>query len=490
MDKRPTLTLKKKATTPTSFKGKKHHERSAKPGAKKNTVRSTEARAPRPRAASVERAELKSDSLAYALLGAADAVAKVKNGTALPEALAPLFARPDATPQARGAIQDIAYRTMRQLGMAETLLNQLAAKAPESMVLHGLLCCALSLLLIPSDAPEGKGYEAFTVVDQAVTAAASDSELVYAKGMVNAVLRRFLREKDTLIAEAKKNEVAVWNYPQWWIDDIRAAYPRQWQAILAAGNAAPPLTLRVNVRKTTVNAYLQRLAESGMAATQIGPVAVRLAQPVPVAQIPGFEEGLVSVQDAAAQLAAPLLDVKADMRVLDACAAPGGKTGHVLESVRTDLLALDVDPARLDRIRENLQRLQLGAAVRAGDASQDDWWDGQLFDRILADVPCTASGIVRRHPDIRWLRRKGDARRLATLSADILDNLWRMLRPGGKLLFVTCSLWPQESEGQAAAFAVRQNAVRLEAPGQLLPIVEAQTDRDGLFFALFQKPLA
>jgi 16S rRNA (cytosine967-C5)-methyltransferase len=211
---------------------------------------------------------------------------------------------------------------------------------------------------------------------------------------------------------------------------------------------------------------------------------------MPVSQIPGFTDGLVSVQDAAAQLAAPLLDLRDGMRVLDACAAPGGKTGHMLETATLDLLALDHDPRRLERIEQNLRRLRLTAKLQAGDAAATDWWDGKPFDRILADVPCTASGIVRRHPDIRWLRRKGDAAQLATLSGQILDNLWRMLGPDGKLLFVTCSLWPQESEAQAAAFATRNQAVRLPAPGQLLPAANAENNHDGLFYALFQKSAA
>jgi len=214
---------------------------------------------------------------------------------------------------------------------------------------------------------------------------------------------------------------------------------------------------------------------------------VRLAQPVPVGQIPGFSQGLVSVQDAAAQLAAPLLDLQDGMRVLDACAAPGGKSGHILETADVELVALDNDERRMARITENLQRLQLHATLQVGDAGDNSWWDGKLFDRILADVPCTASGIVRRHPDIRWLRRKGDAAQLATISARILDNLWQMLQPNGKLLFVTCSLWPQESEAQAAAFGVRNGATRLPAPGQLLPTADEGNDHDGLFYALFQK---
>ena len=429
--------------------------------------------------------DLKEDLLALALLGAANALARVKAGTALPQALAGVFAAYEATPQARGAIQDIAYRSMRQLGRSETLLGLMTAKAPEPPMLAGLLCAALALL----DPPGGSAapYEAFTVVDQAVRAATAHPDFAHAKAMVNAVLRRFLRERDALVAEALRRPLAQWNYPQWWIDAACAAYPHDWQAILAAGNAHPPLTLRVNRRRTSVETYLRTLADAGIRAQQVGPFAVRLEQAVNVSHIPGFGDGLVSVQDAGAQLAAPLLDLQDGMRVLDACAAPGGKSGHILELAAVDLTAVDADPQRLARVGDNLGRLGLSARLIPADAQNRDWWDGQPFDRILADVPCTASGIVRRHPDIRWLRRKSDTLQLATLSSKILDNLWQMLRPNGKLLFVTCSLWPQESEAQAAAFAVRHNAIRLAAPGQLLPHGGAGQDHDGLFYALFQK---
>ena len=434
------------------------------------------------------RPDLKPDSLALCLLGAANAVAQVRSGAALPQALLTAFGVTNAAPQARGAIQDIAYRTMRQLGRSEALLGLMTSKAPEPAMLASLLCCAISLI----DTPDGAAppYEEFTVVDQAVTVATAHPDMAHAKGMVNAVLRRFLRERAGLVETVLKNPVAQYNYPQWWIDAAKAAYPSQWQAILLAGNAQPPLTLRVNVRKTTVPAYLQLLADAGFGATRIGPSAVRLDKAIGVAAIPGFDQGLASVQDAGAQLAAPLLDIQDGMRVLDACAAPGGKTCHILEMANVEMTAIDADPKRLVRIEENLERLGLSATLKAFEAQTSVWWDGRQYDRILADVPCTASGIVRRHPDIRWLRRKGDALQLATLSGKILDNLWQMLRPDGKLLFVTCSLWPQESEAQAAAFAVRHNAVRLDAPGQLLPGGAAALDHDGLFYALFQKSAA
>lgn len=455
-----------------------------------------------------------SDPLAVSLLGAARAVSLVNAGTALPQALKQIFAEHPVTAQARGAAQDIAYRTMRQMGLAHGLLLLLVDKPVTIPVLHSLLCCSLALLAV-ADTDDG-AYDGFTVVNQAVDAAALEPQMAHAKGMVNAVLRRFLREQENLLAQVRKTPAGRWNYPVWWIDRTQAAYPDAWQAVLEAGNRQPPLTLRVNQRKTTTVAYLAQLAKAGLDAAQIGPLAIKLQKPVPVAQIPGFAEGLASVQDAAAQLAVPLLDCKPGMRVLDACAAPGGKTGHLLESADIDLYALDHDRHRMVRIAENLERLQLSATLLTGDArsgtvanpanpanhaSQGQWWDGRRFDRILADVPCTASGIVRRHPDIRWLRRKTDTVQLATLSAAILDNLWQMLEPDGKLLLVTCSIWPQESEQQAAAFAARHSAssapsendipgtyaVRLPAPGQLLPGTDAGSDRDGLFFALFQK---
>jgi 16S rRNA (cytosine967-C5)-methyltransferase len=516
-DKRPTLTIKPKAasagsakpaTRPAANPAAQHARPKAaakpeqKPAAARPAPAKPAAAAPRkpapaarpsyevkPQFQQAYRPDLPGDSLALALLGAASAVAQVRGGTALPQALSNVFAAFGATPQGRGAIQDLAYRTMRGLGRAETLLGLMTTKAPDAPMLAGLIQCALVLLDPP--AGEAPAYEPFTIVDQAVTAAGSHPDFAHAKAMVNAVLRRFLREREELVATALKQPLAQWNYPQWWIDATRAAYPRDWEAILAAGNRHPPLTLRVNTRKISPEDYLRKLEEAGLDADRIGPSALRLKQATNVSQIPGFHDGLVSVQDAGAQLAAPLLDLADGMRVLDACAAPGGKSGHILEMAEVDLTAVDSDPQRLARVGDNLGRLGLSATLVAAEAQSQDWWDGQPFDRILADVPCTASGIVRRHPDIRWLRRKTDTRQLTTLSGEILDNLWQMLRADGKLLFVTCSLWPQESEAQAAAFAARHmDAVRLDAPGQLLPSSGAGLDHDGLFYALFQKRAA
>ena len=429
--------------------------------------------------------DLKPDSLSYSLIGAAQAIAAVLKGVALPQALANVFSGSAVLPAHRGAIQDLAYRAMRQTGRVDALISAMTSKPPEPALLYSLLCLALALVVESDESLHP--YAAFTVVDQAVNAAAAHPDLAHAKNMVNALLRRFLRERESLLAEVMKLPAARWNYPQWWIDSCKSAYPKDWQAILDAGNLQPPLTLRINRRATDMAQYLALLQEHGMTARAIGESAVRLDRAVPVYQIPGFSEGLVSVQDAAAQLAAPLLDLHDGMRVLDACAAPGGKTCHLLETANLNLLALDSDALRLKRISDNLERLKLSAQIMQGDASKRDWWDGQQFDRVLADVPCTASGIVRRHPDIRWLRRKADSAQLATLSARILDNLWMMTKPDGKLLLVTCSIWPQESEAQAAAFAHRHQAKRLPAPGQLLPSATTDADHDGLFFALFQK---
>ena len=423
------------------------------------------------------------DSLAFALSGTARALSYVEAGSALPRALAEVFGMRGITPAARGAIQDLAYRSMRRWGTARALLNLLADKPPSPDRLRTLTCSALALL--SDDEP---AYPAHTLVDQAVEACSADRELARAKGMVNAVLRRFLRERDAAMAQVMRDDEAALNYPRWWINAMRTAWPQQAEAVLAAGNRQPPLTLRVNRRKTSINDYLDRLSAAGIAAQAIGAQGVKLARAMPVMQIPGFAEGMASVQDAAAQLAAPLLDLHDGMRVLDACAAPGGKTGHMLELASVDLLALDQDAERLKRVAENLERLSLSAALEQGDASKRDWWDGQPFDRILADVPCTASGIVRRHPDIRWLRRPEDSAQLAQLSASILDNLWGMLKPGGKLLLATCSVWPEESERQAQDFVQRHQAVRLPSPGQLLPVADGKDDHDGLFYALLEKP--
>jgi 16S rRNA (cytosine967-C5)-methyltransferase len=410
------------------------------------------------------------DSLAFALDGAAHAVGAVRAGSALPAALQAVVASGKHA-AARGAIQDIAYRTMRRLALADALLHALVRKAPPPHV-GNVMACAFALL---ADDDAHAAYAPFTVVDQAVNAIAARREFAFAKGLVNAVLRNFLRERELLLEGARRDDAARWNYPQWWIDAVRRGQPDAWQRILEAGNEHGPLTLRVNARHSSVDDYLARLKAESIDASRAGEHAVRLATPMPVDRIPGFAEGVVSVQDAGAQRAAQLLDVRDGMRVLDACAAPGGKTGHILELANVDLVALESDQSRAVRIGENLERLKLSAEIKVGDAGDSaSWFDGRPFDRILADVPCSASGIVRRHPDIRWLRRASDIAALVDEQRRILNALWPLVAKGGELLYVTCSIFPEEGEEQARWFGARhEDAVRLDAPGQLLPTFDA-----------------
>ncbi len=311
-----------------------------------------------------------------------------------------------------------------------------------------------------------------------------------AKGLVNAVLRSFLRQRDTVVDRARRSDVGHYSFPAWWIAKLREQIPGYWEAILRVGNAHPPFTLRVNRRRCTVEEYLERLKGNGLIARQTGPSAVMLAQAVRVSELPGFAAGWASVQDAGAQLAAPLLDPRDGSRVLDACAAPGGKAAHLLELADVHLLALDCDGSRLGRVHDNLARLGLSATVIEGDAATPEtWWDGRPFDRILADVPCSASGVVNRHPDVKWLRRETDLQVFAERQACLVDALWQTLARGGKFLYATCSVFREENQDQVERFLDRhQDALRLPvgglpADGALLP----DHDHDGFFYALFQK---
>lgn len=450
------------------------------------------------------------ESLAFQMLGAAAAVRGVHEGTALPQAIEDVAThlRLDRVRDAatRGAIQDLAYRSVRLFGTTRALVTQLVTRPPGALV-DSLLAVALALLIEGEQGDGSKvgrgGYSDFTVVDQAVSAAASEPKTAHARGLVNAVLRRFLRERRALMPRIMQDEEARWNLPSWWLAQLRRAYPDQWMALAESVNERPPMTLRINPRRISVQGYLQELANAGLAGIAVGEQAVRLARAFPVSQIPGFAQGDVSVQDAGAQLAAPLCEVSDGMRVLDACAAPGGKTGHLLELADIHVTAVESDAQRAARIHDNLARLGQRAEVIVGDASRPkDWWDGQPFDRILADVPCSASGIVRRHPDIRWLRRESDVARLMTEQRRIVSQLWPLLKPGGILVYVTCSIFPTEGEEQALWFGAQlPDAIRLQAPGQLLPGVKAPettgsgtagkaslpSDHDGFYYARFQK---
>lgn len=402
----------------------------------------------------------------------------------------------------RPAAQALAFHVLRHLGRATALRAQLAKRPPPPEA-DALLCTVLALAWDPAAAP----YEPFTLVDQAVEAAKRGQATRGQANFINACLRRFLRERDALVAATDKDPVACWNHPKWWIERLRRDWPKEWEEILRANNTAAPMTLRVNAKKSTRDDYLRRLAQAGIEATPVGTWGAVLARPLPVHEIPGFAEGEVSVQDAAAQLAAPLLlqgwEGRRNLRILDACAAPGGKTGHLLELAGEGarVTALDVDPARCERIGENLRRLHLEADIVAADAGKPaSWWNGELFDAILLDAPCTASGIVRRHPDVRWLRRESDVAQLASTQAALLEALWPLLKPGGRLLYCTCSVFRDEGDARIQTFVAHNTGAALQpAPGHLKPhggaIGDAlpdnlEGDHDGFFYALAEKSAA
>ena len=405
----------------------------------------------------------------------------------------------DVDAQLRPGVQALAFHALRWLGRAEALRQQLAKRPPPPEA-DALLCVALALACAEEAAP----YTAHTLVDQAVEAAKRSDATLHQASFINGCLRRFLRERDALMALTEKNPQAVWNHPQWWIDRVKKDHPTQWQDILRANNSRAPLILRINERKTTPAQYVQALLAMDIGAFLIGEHGVVLTEARPVMSLPGFAEGHFSVQDAAAQLAAPLLldglTAPGDGRlnILDACAAPGGKTAHLLELADCDVTALDIDARRCERIAQNLARLGLQAHIVVGDASRpDDWWDGRPYDGILLDAPCTASGIVRRHPDVRWLRRPTDIAQLAAIQARLLATLWPLLKPGGRLVYCTCSVFRAEGEQQAQAFVAHHaDAALMPSPGHLLPQGSSKDavfpdnlmrEHDGFYYAVLEK---
>ncbi len=419
-------------------------------------------------------------------LVAASVISKVLAGASLTGVLQEVWrVDPTLSRQQRGAVQDLSYGVLRFYGQLEAILGLLLKKSLSDKSLHHLLLVSLYQLQYSKALPH-------TVVDQAVSASRS---LVHGKGMqglVNAVLRNFIRQRDSLLKKAAENEVGRYSHPQWWIDKLRWQYPQNFQAILEADNKRPPMTLRVNQRKTSVETYRKLLAEKTMHTELLDSGALQLSQPVMVESLPGFAEGLVTVQDAGAQFAAAFLDVHDGMRVLDACAAPGGKSTHLLELADISLTVLDNDSARLAQVQQNLARLNVTAErLLCGDASHpDEWWDGQSYDRILADVPCSASGVVCRHPDIKWLRRESDLVKFAASQQAILNALWKILSRNGKLLYVTCSIFAEENTMQIEKF-LKHHPDACPLPlsgaamvdGQLLP----DTQHDGFFYTLLQK---
>ncbi|MGB8598227.1 MAG: 16S rRNA (cytosine(967)-C(5))-methyltransferase RsmB [Burkholderiales bacterium] len=406
-------------------------------------------------------------------------------GRNLQTVLADIWRRyPKLDSHQRGAIQDIAYGVARHGGLLHALLNGLASKPIKEDALSNLMLVALYQLQFTRAAPHA-------VVDFAVQSV-ERARLIHAKGFVNAALRNFLRERDARVQQAQNSsDEARFSYPQWWIDKINIQYNRLVTNILETGNQHPPMTLRVNRRKISVAGYLDKLQIENIPATQTGPDAITLTQALSLEKLPGFHGGQVSLQDASAQFAAPLLDLHGGQRVLDASAAPGGKAAHILELADVQLLALDEDEARLKQVSENFARLELQGEAKCADAGDvKTWWDGKPFDRVLIDAPCSGSGVVKRHPDIKWARRASDLPGFARQQARLLDALWQCLAQGGKLLYVTCSVFREENQDQAQQFLTRHPdaaSLPLNLPltinGQILP----DDNHDGFYYSLLQK---
>jgi 16S rRNA (cytosine967-C5)-methyltransferase len=416
---------------------------------------------------------------------AAGIVQRVIGGCNLDRALADrLTANPDYSPQQRGALRDLSYGSIRYYSRLEFMLGRLLDRPPRDKLVPYLLLVALYQL-------EYSKAGSHVIVDQAVRAAKRFKSPV--SGLVNAVLRNFLRQQESLRLAADKEKKSRYAYQDWWIHEIEQQYGDRSSAILAAGNTHPPMTLRVNRRLVTTENYMSLLEKADIKVQRVAEDALLLDQAMSVERIPGFADGWVSVQDAGAQCAASILDVANGMRVLDVCSAPGGKAVHLLERADIELVAMDKDERRLDRVRQNLRRGKLDAQVVCGDASQPDaWWDGKPFQRILADVPCSASGVVRRHPDIKWLRRPADIAEFAGQQSRILEAIWPLLEAGGKLLYATCSVFRQENQDVVEQFLAShkdacQETIALpfanDPPGQILPCDQ----HDGFFYALLRK---
>lgn len=392
----------------------------------------------------------------------------------------------------KGVVQSLLYTTVRHRAKVELLLGKLVKKPPQENT-KALLYIALALLL------EGK-EKAFTVVNQTVDAAKMNAETAWSSGFINAVLRNFLRSRSQLTASFKTNLSAQFNAPGWWISKVRQAYPNQWRGILSTQNKQPPLTVRVNRSKISVSDFLLKLEQNGLTGKQVGSWAVVIEPACPVNKIPGFFEGLCSIQDAGSQLVTELLTLKDGDRVLDACAAPGGKSAQLLETYKLDLTAMEIDPKRAPRIKDTLSRLNLNAKIVVGDASDESCVEklGD-FDAIVLDAPCTASGIVRRHPDIVWSRRPEDVALLAQRQRKILETLWKRLPSGKDLLYIVCSVFPEEGPEQIKCFLEKHPEAHLKgtplAPDGVLRLLPTEqeadknlpTNHDGFFYALLTK---
>lgn len=402
---------------------------------------------------------------------------------------------PKLKPADRALCQAMSYGVLRHYHRLDYLAGKLLDKPlrKKDQDVYCLILLGLYQLLemrIPDHA----------VVSQTV-AVSKGLKKHWAKNLVNAVLRNFQRQKDTLLSSLDDNNaVTFYSHPDWLIQRLKKAWPDDWQAILQANNQQAPMSLRVNPQHGSRQDYLAKLSQQEISASPLPHTqqGIQLTQASPVEALPGFSEGKISVQDGAAQLAAELLAAEAGERILDACAAPGGKTAHILEAQAglAELVAVDIEQPRLDRIGENLQRLGLVAKLVCGDASQPDaWWDGHAFDRILLDAPCSASGVIRRHPDIKLLRRDTDIASLTALQHKLLRQLWPLLKSGGMLLYATCSVLPEENHLQIQQFLAEQPDARLQdiaadwgrpmpAGRQILP---GEQEMDGFFYACLLK---
>ena len=391
----------------------------------------------------------------------------------------------------RALLQELCFGTLRVLPQLEWCIQQLMAKpmVGKQRTLHYLLMVGLYQLLYTRIPPHAVLAE---TVEGAV--ALKRPRL---KGLINGVLRQFQRQQEELLARAANNE-SRYLHPSWLLKRIKQAYPSQWEQIIDANNQKPPMWLRVNRQHHTREAYLQLMQQAGIAAEPHAEYrdAIRLLAPCAVTDLPGFSDGWVTVQDASAQGCVDLLDPQNGEQILDLCAAPGGKTTHILEAApKAQVLAIDIDEQRLSRVKENLQRLHQHAEVRQGDGRTPQQWCGdKVFDRILVDAPCSATGVIRRHPDIKWLRRDSDIAELASLQSEILEAIWPRLKPDGVMVYATCSILPQENGEQIAAFLQRHKDAKLvetgdaQSPGkQNLPHPEGG---DGFFYAkLIKIPL-
>ena len=394
----------------------------------------------------------------------------------------------------RALIQQLCYGTCRHFPQLELIADQLLHKPmkPQDQDIYALILMGLYQI-------KAMRTPDYAAVDATVQAAKASGKR-WADKLINGVLRSYIRGGAELAEVLNEHDAYRYNHPEWLVSKLSHHWPDDWQKIIAANDPQGPLTLRVNTRKISRMDYLVSLVDAGHAAhaCHISEVGVQLAQATDVTQLPGFAEGWFSVQDEAPQLSAPLLQLEAGQRVLYACAAPGGKTCHLLEAEDVNVLAVELEQRRIGRMQENLQRMGLAAQIICADASEpDQWWDGQAFDRILLDAPCSATGVIRRNPDIKMLRTSEDILELVQLQLKLLNNLWPLLKPGGYLLYATCSVLRQENDRLVARFLKQQKqaqhcvieadwGIKMEVGRQLLP---DPTSHDGFYYAKLYKPL-